>query len=56
MPTIDWIGKEAVVKHHKSLPAHTGTKVIYAAACRLGAAQLAREQIVFKQTPYALEV
>jgi site-specific DNA-methyltransferase (adenine-specific)/adenine-specific DNA-methyltransferase len=38
------------------LPPHDGVKVIYATACRLGAARLAREQIVFKQTPYALEV
>jgi len=30
--------------------------VIYAAACRLGSARLAREGITFKQTPYALEV
>jgi len=41
---------------YESLPAHAGPKVIYAAACRLGAARLARERIVFKQTPYALEV
>jgi site-specific DNA-methyltransferase (adenine-specific)/adenine-specific DNA-methyltransferase len=33
-----------------------GPKVIYAAACRLGAARLAHEGIVFKQTPYALEI
>jgi len=33
-----------------------GSKVIYAAACRLGAARLQRENIVFKQTPYALAV
>ena len=38
------------------LPPHDGAKVIFAAACRLGAARLAREQIVFKQTPYALDV
>jgi len=38
------------------LPAFDGPKVIYAAACRLGAPRLQREQIVFKQTPYALEV
>ncbi len=41
---------------YESLPPHAGPKVIYAAACRLGAARLAREGIVFKQTPYALEV
>lgn len=38
------------------LPPHEGPRVIYAAACRLGAARLAREGIVFKQTPYALDV
>ena len=38
------------------LPAYDGAKVIYAAACRLGAARLHREGIVFKQTPYALAV
>jgi adenine-specific DNA-methyltransferase len=38
------------------LPPCDGPKVIYAAACRLGAPRLQREQIVFKQTPYALEV
>jgi site-specific DNA-methyltransferase (adenine-specific)/adenine-specific DNA-methyltransferase len=41
---------------YESLPKFDGPKVIYAAACRLGAARLAREGIVFKQTPYALEV
>jgi hypothetical protein len=38
------------------LPPHDGPKVIFAAACRLGATRLAREQTVFKQTPYALVV
>lgn len=38
------------------LPPFAGPKVIYAAACRLGAPRLQREQIAFKQTPYALEV
>lgn len=38
------------------LPAFDGPKTIYAAACRLGAPRLLREQIVFKQTPYALTV
>ncbi len=37
------------------LPPFDGPKVIYAAANRLGA-RAAREGIVFKQTPYALEV
>ena len=40
---------------YDALPPHDGPKVIYAAACRMGA-RLAREGIVFKQTPYALEV
>lgn len=38
------------------LPPYDGAKVIFATASRLGVARLAREQIVFKQTPYALEV
>ena len=37
------------------LPPFDGSRVIYAAANRLGAPRLARERIVFKQTPYALE-
>jgi adenine-specific DNA-methyltransferase len=41
---------------YESLPKFDGPKVIYAAACRLGAARLAHEGIVFKQTPYALEI
>lgn len=39
-----------------ALPPFAGPKVIYAAACRLGNARLAREGIIFKQTPYALEM
>jgi len=39
-----------------ALPPHDGPKTIYAAATRLGPATLQREQIVFKQTPYAIEV
>jgi len=38
------------------LPAFDGPKIIYAAACRLGAPRLQSAQIVFKQTPYALEI
>lgn len=41
---------------YDGLPIHAGPKVIYATACRLGASRLMREGIVFKQTPYALEV
>ncbi|GHD69117.1 hypothetical protein GCM10007164_11810 [Luteimonas padinae] len=38
------------------LPAHDGPRVIYAAACRLGVPRLNREDIIFRQTPYALDV
>ena len=38
------------------LELHDGPRVIYAAACRLGAPRLNRAGIVFKQTPYALDV
>jgi site-specific DNA-methyltransferase (adenine-specific)/adenine-specific DNA-methyltransferase len=38
------------------LPPHSGPKVIYAAACRMGRARLDKEQITFKQTPYELQV
>jgi site-specific DNA-methyltransferase (adenine-specific)/adenine-specific DNA-methyltransferase len=41
---------------YELLPGHDGPKVIYAAASRLGSPRLARERIVFKQTPYALEL
>ena len=37
-------------------PAFDGPKVVYAAACRLGAPRLQLERIVFRQTPYALAV
>ena len=40
---------------YEKLRPHDGPKVIYAAACR-GSAWLKREQITFKQTPYALSV
>ncbi|SDX47672.1 site-specific DNA-methyltransferase (adenine-specific)/adenine-specific DNA-methyltransferase [Allochromatium warmingii] len=39
-----------------ALPPHHGPKVIYAAANQIGASYIAREGIVFKQTPYALEI
>lgn len=38
------------------LPRHDGPRIIYAAACRLGTKRLGREDITFKQTPYALDV
>ena len=36
------------------LPAHTGPKVIYAAGCRFSRERQKREDITFKQTPYAI--
>lgn len=40
-----------------SLPEHDGLRVIYAAAVKgIGPAALARANIIFKQTPYAIEV
>lgn len=38
------------------MPEHDGSKVIYAAACRLGRSRLDKLGILFKQTPYALEI
>jgi adenine-specific DNA-methyltransferase len=41
----------------ESLPKHDGQRVIYAAAVKgIGPAALARAKIIFKQTPYAIEV
>jgi len=41
----------------ESLPEHDGLRVIYAAAIKgIGPAALGRANIVFKQTPYAIEV
>lgn len=37
------------------LPPHDGPKIVYAAACRLSKARRAREQIDFRQTPYAIK-
>ena len=39
-----------------TLPKHAEEKTIYAAATRLGDAALQRECILFKQTPYAIDV
>jgi site-specific DNA-methyltransferase (adenine-specific)/adenine-specific DNA-methyltransferase len=39
-----------------ALPAHSGPKVIYGTACRLGSERLRREGIVFKQLPYKVRV
>ena len=38
------------------LPAHAGPKVIYAAGCRFSRERQKRENIFFKQTPYAIRL
>lgn len=38
------------------LPPHDGPKVVYAAGCRFSRERLKRENIVFKQTPYAIRI
>lgn len=43
----------AILAH---LPKHTGPKVIYGTACRMGQARLNQENITFKQLPYKLKV
>ncbi|MDD5608922.1 MAG: site-specific DNA-methyltransferase, partial [Ignavibacterium sp.] len=37
------------------LPAHNGQKIIFGESCRLGAARLKRENIIFKQIPYEIK-
>jgi hypothetical protein len=48
-PTLDWVGKEAVLNHHRP-------RVIYGEGCRLGAARMRREGTFFKQAPYEIKV
>jgi adenine-specific DNA-methyltransferase len=43
----------AIFKH---LPPFKGQKIIYATARQKGEAWLKKEHIIFKQTPYALEL
>jgi hypothetical protein len=38
------------------LPAHSGPRVIYGEACRLGDSRLRTGQITFKQVPYQIKV
>ena len=40
----------------KGLPAHKGVKVIYGEGCALSDARLRRDNIVFKQVPYHIQV
>lgn len=61
MPTLDWIGKVAVVNHHRQVSyRHFKTnaalsagqrppRVIFGEACSSSPQRLAREGIVFKQ-------
>lgn len=42
-----------VLRH---LPNHPGTRIVYGEGCRLGAARLKREGVVFKQVPYEIKV
>lgn len=39
-----------------NLPPHDGPKVIYGTSCRLGAERLKRENVTFRQIPYAVRV
>ena len=36
MPTLNWIGKEAVVKHHKDVPYRLLEPVLELSCCRIG--------------------
>jgi adenine-specific DNA-methyltransferase len=44
----------AVLQALKAVAPHTGPRVVYGEACRLGAARLAAEGITFRQIPYEL--
>jgi adenine-specific DNA-methyltransferase len=39
-----------------NLPPHDGPKVIYGTSCRLGEERLKRENVIFRQIPYAVRV
>jgi adenine-specific DNA-methyltransferase len=39
----------------RGLPKHDGTKIVFADGCRLSAARLKREGVVFKQIPYEIK-
>jgi len=53
MPTLDWIGKKAVLTR---LPPHDGPRIVYGEVCRLGRARLKREGVLFRQIPYEIKV
>lgn len=66
MPTLNWIGKDAVVSANggnvltravlASLPLFDGPKVIYCAGCLIGPDRLKAENILVRQTPYEIKV
>ncbi|MDA8141531.1 MAG: hypothetical protein M0036_23045 [Desulfobacteraceae bacterium] len=38
------------------LPPHDGPRIVYGTSCRIGAARLKQERVVFHQIPYELKV
>ncbi|MBM4034621.1 MAG: hypothetical protein FJ291_22995 [Planctomycetes bacterium] len=70
MPSLNWIGKEAVVNHHRQVPyrlltcdpelsagdPHAGNLLVEGEACRLSPERLSREGIAFRQIPYEIKV
>ncbi|MBN8449852.1 MAG: hypothetical protein J0M13_12760 [Candidatus Accumulibacter sp.] len=57
MPTLNWIGKDAVVRHHQDVPfrpIELAADLICTAAKGMGA-RATREGITFRQTLYALD-
>jgi adenine-specific DNA-methyltransferase len=48
-------GNVLTAKVLAKLPAHDGPKVVYGEGCRLAAARLKRNNIVFKQVPYEVK-
>ncbi len=70
MPTLNWIGKEAVVNHHQQVPVHLfkdmpplgcgepgdRRNVIYCAACLLGKDRLQAKRIPIREIPYEIKV
>jgi len=58
LPTLNWIGKEAVVRHHQDVPfrlIESAADPICTAAKGMGA-RATREGITFRQTSYALDI
>ena len=53
MASLQWIGKEAVVQHHREVPYHL---LRGDPALRVGEARLKREGVTFWQIPYQIKV